>query len=172
MRKFFLLPLVAMATMLLAGCAGYKLGPVKPTYMKHVKTIAVPSFRNETLIPRVEVMMANSVIKQLQQDGTYQVADVKDADAILDCVIAGVDRQAARSLRGNVLATTEYNLQLKIVYTLTDRSTGKPLVQQRTVIGTTSFFVGGDVLQDEQQALPLASEQAAIQIVNQISEGW
>jgi hypothetical protein len=32
--------------------------------------------------------------------------------------------------------------------------------------------VGGDVQQDEQQALPLAAEKAAVQIVSYLSEGW
>ncbi len=67
--------------------------------------------------------------------------------------------------------TTEFNLQMRIEFTLTDRVTGKQLAK-RTVIGTTSFFVGADVQQDEQQALPLAAEKAAVQIVTSVSEGW
>src|ERR1700677_5131507 len=156
MRKFLLLPVAAM---LLAGCAGYHLGPVKPTYLKHVTTIAVPSFKNDTLIPRLEVMLANSVIKQLQQDGTYQVGTMEDSDAILEGTILSIERQPARSLVGNVLATTEFNLDMRVEYTLTDRNTGKVLAK-RQVVGPTSFFVGGDVQQDEQQALPLAAEKA------------
>jgi len=168
MRKFLLLPVAAM---LLAGCAGYHLGPVKPTYLKHVTTIAVPSFKNDTLIPRLEVMLANSVIKQLQQDGTYQVGTMEDSDAILEGTILSIERQPARSLVGNVLATTEFNLDMRVEYTLTDRNTGKVLAK-RQVVGSTSFFVGGDVQQDEQQALPLAAEKAAVQIVSYVSEGW
>jgi PBP1b-binding outer membrane lipoprotein LpoB len=168
MRTWLLLPVAAL---LLAGCAGYHIGPIKPTYLKKVNTIAVPSFKNETLVPRLEVMLANNVISQLQQDGTYQIGTMEDADAILEGKIVSIDRQAARSLVGNVLATTEFNLLLKIDYTLTDRITGKQLAK-RTVIGTTSFFVGGDVQQDEQQALPLAAEKAAVQIVSYLSEGW
>ena len=52
--------------------------------MRGVKKIAVPTFKNDTLEPRVEVLLANAVIKQIQQDGTYQVAREKDADAILE----------------------------------------------------------------------------------------
>lgn len=168
MRKLLLLPVAAM---LLAGCAGYHLGPVKPTYLKNVTTIAVPSFKNNTLLPRMEVLVANSVIKQFQQDGTYQIGTMESSDAILEGTILSIERQPARSLRGNVLATTEFNLDLKIEYTLTERHGGKVLAR-RAVTGTTSFFVGGDVQQDEQQALPLAAEKAAVQIVSYLSEGW
>ncbi|HWB59823.1 MAG TPA: LptE family protein [Chthoniobacteraceae bacterium] len=167
MRKFLFLPLL----MLLAGCAGYHVGPVKPAYLKNVRTIGVPTFRNATLIPRLEVMTANCVIKQLQNDGTFQVAPVEEADAILQGTVTSVQRQPYRSLAGNVLATTEFNLEMRIDYTLTDRLTGKVLAKH-SVIGSSSFFVGGDVQQDEQQALPLAADKAAVQIVTSLSEGW
>ncbi len=168
MKKFSFLPVAAL---LLAGCAGYHIGPVKPTYLRQVKTIAVPSFRNETLLPQLEVMAANCVIRQFQTDGTYEIASTDNADAILQGTVRSVQRQPFRSLVGNVLATTEYELDLTMDYTLTDRVTGKVLVKH-SATGATSFFVGGDVQQDEQQALPLAAEKAAVQIVSYLSEGW
>lgn len=164
-------PLFALLALLLAGCAGYQLGPVKPTYMKGVHTIAVPSFKNETLVPRLEVLLANSVVKQFQQDGTYQVAPENQADAILEGRIASIERLPARALRGNVLATTEFDLLITIDYTLTDRVTGKTITH-RKAIGRTSVFVGADLQQDEQQALPLAADNAAVQIVSILSEGF
>ena len=30
-----------------------------------------PTFKNRTLVPRIEVLVTDTVIKQLQQDGTY-----------------------------------------------------------------------------------------------------
>lgn len=168
MRKFLFLPVAAL---LLAGCAGYHIGPIKPTYLKNVHTIAVPSFKNATLVPRLEVLVANCVIRQFQDDGTYEIGSTENSDAILQGTIRGIDRQPARSLVGNVLETTEFDLNMTIDYTLTDRITGK-LLAKHTVVGSTSFFVGGDVQQDEQQALPLAAEKAAVQVVNYLSEGW
>lgn len=162
---------VFAALLLLAGCAGYHVGPVQPTYMKGYHTIAVPSFHNDTLTPRLEVMMADAVIRQLQQDGTYEVGSESNSDLILQGSVTSIERSPLRALRGNVLATTEFQLDLKVSFTLTDRRTGK-LVKQRAVIGTTTFFVGGDVQQDEQQALPLAAEKAAVQMVSYLSEGW
>ena len=39
-----------------------------------IKTIAVPTIRNETLIPRAEVLVSDTIIRQIQEDGTYQIA--------------------------------------------------------------------------------------------------
>jgi len=166
-----LLPVFAAAILLLSGCAGYHVGPVKPTYMNGINTISVPTLRNGTLVPRLEVPIANIVIKQFQQDGTYQIGSDENSDAILEGTIDKLSLVPTRALRGNVLQTTEFQLQLEIDFRLTSRVTGKELAH-RKVIGTTEFFVGGDLQQDEQQAIPLAAEQAAVQIVSILSEGF
>ena len=161
----------ALAALLLSGCAGYHLGPVKPYYLHEVHSIAVPTFKNNTLMPRVEVLVTDSVIKQLQQDGTFRVASGSgDPDATLHAEILRIGRSPARSVRGNVLATTEFNLTLLVRYSLVGRK--KEPLAGGDVTGTTSFFVSGDVTTDERQALPLAAEQAAQSLVSQISEGW
>lgn len=165
----------AFATLLLAflleGCAGYQLGPATPSYLRQVHAIAVPTFANSTLVPRIEVLVTGTVIKQFQQDGTFRVANADAADATLKGEIVGVSRSPARSVRGNVLSTTEFNLTVTVKYTLLGRD-GKPLGSGGAVSGSTSFFVGSDVSTDERQALPLATEELARHLVSQLSEGW
>ena len=168
MKKAFAPLLLAF---LLGGCAGYKLGPATPGYLRNVHAIAIPTFSNTTLVPRIEVLVTNTVIKQFQQDGTFKIANESAADAVLKCEITGVNRSPARSVRGNVLSTTEFNLTLTVKYTLTGRD-GKVLGSPGGVAGSTSFFVGTDVSTDERQALPLAAEEMARHLVSQLSEGW
>lgn len=156
----------------LGGCAGYHIGPVQPYYLRAVHTIAVPTFGNKTLLPRIAVLVTDSVIKQFQQDGTYRIVGDDRADAILKGDIVQIARNPARSLRGNVLATSEFALYMKVRYSLVDRATGKVLSAPQDVAGTTSFFVGPDITSDERQALPLAAEQLATRLVSQLSEGW
>jgi len=155
----------------LGGCLGYHVGPVKPYYLRDVHTIAVPTFKNRTLVPRIEVLVTDTVIKQLQQDGTFQVTSGDKADATLNGEISLIRRLPARSVRGNVLATTEFSLALSVKYSLTGRD-GKEMVGAKEAVGTTSFFVSSDVTTDERQALPLATEDLATRLVSQLSEGW
>ncbi len=154
-----------------SGCLGYQVGPVKPSVLRDVHVIAVPTFDNKTLLPRIEVLVTNTVIKQLHQDGTFRIAEGDNVDAILQAQITDVTRAAARSVRGNVLATTEFNLSMHVKYSLVTPS-GTVLMPVADVLGTTSFFVGTDVTTDERQALPLAAEELAIHLVTQLSEGW
>jgi outer membrane lipopolysaccharide assembly protein LptE/RlpB len=163
-------PLLLLLAVLLQGCGGYQLGPATPAYLKHIKSIAVPTFGNTTLMPRIEVLVTNTVIKQFQQDGTFRIASADSADATLKGEIAAVSRAPARSVRGNVLSTTEFALVVTVKYTLIGRD-GKVLAPG-AVSGSTSFFVGHDVNTDERQALPLAAEELARHLVSQLSEGW
>ena len=155
----------------LSGCLGYHVGPVKPYYLRDVHSIAVPTFKNRTLLPRIEVLVTDTVIKQLQQDGTFQIASGDNADATLSGEVYRIIRQPARSVRGNVLATTEFALTLSVKYSLTGKN-GELLAPLSEAVGTTSFFVSSDVTTDERQALPLATEDLATRLVSQISEGW
>ena len=82
----------------LGGCAGYSVGPIQPYYLRSVHSIAVPTFENRTFIPRISVLVTDSVIKQFQQDGTYRIAGDDQADAILKGEITRITRAPARSV--------------------------------------------------------------------------
>ena len=161
----------ALVCLCLSGCLGYRIGPAKLYYLSDVHTIAIPTFTNKTLIPRVEVLVTGTVIKQFQQDGTFRIGNSDNADATLKGEIIRISRSPARSVRGNVLATSEFNLAMRVRYHLVG-SDGKPLGPSGEVVGTTSFFVGTDVTTDERQALPLATEELANRLVTQLSEGF
>jgi Lipopolysaccharide-assembly len=169
-----------LAALLCVSC-GYQVGPVKPTKMLNIRRICVKNFKNETLEPRMEAMLASAIIKQLQLDGTYQVTDESHADAILQGALTRIDRVPSRVVRGNVLQSSEYRLTLTGNYRLTTARTGTVL-DERPVTGTADFFVsagssGSDLLtadsaRDERQAMPLAVENLATRISSHISEGW
>ena len=163
-----------------SGCLGYTIGPIKPHYLSDVHTIAVPVFKNETLIPRIEVLVTDSVIKQFQQDGTFKIGNESNSDAILKAEISRITRAPARSERGNVLSTAEFNLVMRVKYRLVGPD-GKVIGAPGEVTGTTSFFrqvtddgqlQSGDLVSNERQAIPLAAEELAGHLVTQLSEGW
>ena len=159
-----------LAVFLLAGC-GYKLGEIRPTPMRSVRTLAVPTFKNRTYEPRIEVLMADTMIKQLQQDGTYTIVSDDTADAIVYCTVNKVERRSLRSVQNNVLATSEFGLSLEISYEVVERVTGIVLMQGR-LRGNTSFFSNSDLQTTERQALPVAARNAAIEMTTRLSEGW
>ena len=163
--------LLALAAFCLTGCAGYHIGPIQPKFMSGIKTIAVPTFRNDTLYPRIEVLVADRVIKQLQEDGTYRVDTEDRADATLEGTIKRIERRPSRSLVGNTFATEEFTLTVFVSFSLRKRGS-TAVLDQRLIAGQTSFFVSSDVNQEERQAMPLAIQDAAVHLVTALSEGW
>src|SRR5689334_774599 len=154
-----------------AGCAGYTVGPIQPTFMKDIHRVAVPIFENHTVEPDIEALATTTLIKQLQQDGTYQVTGADQADAEIKGIITDVVRSQARSVTGNVLASSEFNLTVRIHLEVLSVHTNA-VVAQRDVEGTSRFFVQNDVTSQERQAIPLAVEDASVQAASFLSEGW
>jgi outer membrane lipopolysaccharide assembly protein LptE/RlpB len=159
----------------LSGC-GYHLGEIKPTPMRRVTTIAVPSFKNETLLPRVEAQTADAVAKQFQQDGTYRIESSDQADAILEGTIVSVERQPMRVFANNVLQTSEFELTVTVNYRVLDRITGAVLMEGKAV-GVTPFFteadrVNSDLVTNENMNYPIAAQRMAEKLVGKVAEGW
>lgn len=159
-----------LVAFLLSGC-GYKLGEIRPTPMRSVRTLAVPTFKNNTYEPRIEVLVADTVIKQLQQDGTYTIVSDDTADAILYGTVTKIERRSLRSVQNNVLATSEFGLTLTVSYEVIDRVSGAILMKS-IVQGDTSFFSNNDLQTTERQAIPLAAQRLAVDLSAALTEGW
>jgi len=164
------LSLLLLLTAFVSGC-GYHLGEIRPTPMRSIRTLAIPTFKNKTYEPMIEVLTADTVIKQFQTDGTYTIVSDDIADAIVYGTITRVERRSERSVQNNVLATAEFNLNLEVTYEVVDRVTGRSLMRG-TVTGKTSFFSNSDLQTTERQAIPLAAADAGQQLVVKLSEGW
>ena len=168
---YFLLPLV----LALSGC-GYHVGEIKPTPMRRITTIAVNTFGNETLLPRVEAQTADAVVKQFQQDGTYKIESADRADAVVKGVIEKVERRPLRVFASNVLQTSEFQLILTVRFSVFDRVTGALLMSGKAV-GTTPFFsesdrVNSDLVTNQNRNYPTAAQRMAESLVSRVSEGW
>lgn len=158
-----------LAVLLLAGC--YTLGETKPAMMRDIATLSVPVSKNTTLEPNVEAMLADTIIKQIQSDGTYAIDSNDRADAIVYTILKELERKPARSVRGNIIATSEYLLVATIEFRVVEQSTGRVLMSGQ-VQGRTSFFTTPDLQTAESQAMPLAFADAAVRLTSRLSEGF
>lgn len=171
MIRVTILGLTAIGALFLSGCAGYKLGPVKPTELADIQTLAVPTFMNDTLEPRVSVMVTNQVIKTFQNDGSYKIASLETADAVLRGRIELIDRRQARGARTEVLRTRELEVTLNIQYSVEHAETGAVLAKGVSR-GRSTVFLDPNFQLSERQAIQKASEEAALRLVSNISEGF
>lgn len=162
--------LLALAAAMLSGCC-YTLGDARPAMLRGITTLSVPVSKNQTLEPNVEALLADTITKALQTDGTYKIAYSDRADAVLNTTLVSAQRMPARSLRGNVIATSEYILRTTVHYDVVEQSTSRSL-SSGDVTGQTSFFVTADLQTDETQAMPLAFSDTANKLASRLSEGF
>jgi hypothetical protein len=144
--------------------------------MRRVTTVAVPTFKNNTLLPRIEAQTADAVAKQFQQDGTYRLESSDQADVIVEGTIVSVDRLPMRIFASNVLQTSEFELTLRVKYRVIDRVTGAVLMEGNAV-GVTPFFseadlVNSDLVTNQNMNYPIAAQRMAEHLVSKVAEGW
>lgn len=169
MNKLALL-LAPLAITVLTNCAGYQLGSSKPSQLANVTKLAVPTFKNDTLEPRIEVLVTNAVIKRLQMDGAYQIVSRDKADAVLEAKIEDIERSQFRSARLNTLQSSEILMRLRVNYKIVDNA-GTELISGQE--GAQSNIVMDPSVQiTERQGLADAAERLAIAVASRISEGW
>lgn len=167
MSRFSLFVLIALG---LTGC-GYKLGEIRPTPMRSVRSLAVPNFKNDTYESRIEILFADTLSKTLQQDGTYRIVPSDQADAVLYCTLTRIERSPLRAVQNNVLATSEYGLTVYCRYEVVHQGTGAVL-KSGTAIGRGSFFSGNDLQTIQRQGLSNTAADLALNLATTLTEGW
>jgi hypothetical protein len=155
--------------MFISGCAGYHIGPVTKTSFH---SIAVPMFRNETLVPQVEAQISNAVIQRLQQDGSVRIESRSQADAVLIGTVLRYERMALRSLRTDSGVPREYRITITVHVEARDRRTGETVLKPTDVVGTSDVFIGEDQQSAEYQALPLVADDIAKRVTGLLVESW
>jgi hypothetical protein len=158
-----------LGIVLLSGCAGYKLGPVRKT---EYRSVAVPMFKNRTLKPQMEAQVTNAIIKRLQTDGSLAVRSVDDADVIVQGEIILYDRAMLRGQRLDTTVPSELRLLIHARIEAHDRVTGAVVVPPTVVFGSADTFVGADQQTAELQALPLIADDLAKKAVSLLVERW
>jgi hypothetical protein len=161
--------LPAIAALLLAGCAGYHLGPVNGAEAK-ARSIEVHPFNNQTLQPRLGDAITQSLRERLQTDATYRLATHGDGDV----QVSGEVRQYTRHGLGylNTDVSTPENFRVDVVAHVTarDRISGK-VILDKEVKGHTFVHVGNDLASAESEAMPLLAEDLALNIAELLTEG-
>ena len=159
----------ALTAGLLAGCAGYRLGPTNGL-SPSARSVQINPIANQTVEPRLAEAVTAALRKQFQRDATYRLATRNDGDVIVTGVITRYDRKELSFLPDDVLTVADYRVSLTAQITARERLSGRVLLDQ-PVTGQTMLRVGSDLAGAERQALPLLAEDLAKNALSLIAEG-
>jgi hypothetical protein len=160
---------VSVAAALLAGCAGYHLGPVNGAVAGE-KSVEVLPFNNQTLQPRLGDAVTQALRERLQTDATYHLATHGPGDVVVSGVIMRYNREGLSYLNHDVTTTENYQVGIVAHVVARESATGKVLFD-KNVKGYTLVHVGADLADSERQSLPLLAEDLARNVTELLTEG-
>jgi hypothetical protein len=158
-----------VAAGILAGCAGYRLGPTSGVAARE-KSIQVNAFQNTTLEPRLIEYVTSALRRNLQQEGTFRLDTHGDGDIVISGVIIQFDRSGLSYQPTDVITARDYGLTMVAKVTAVERSTGRVLLD-REVGGRTTVIVGTDLPSAERQAVPLLADDLARNLTSLLVDG-
>jgi len=128
-----------LAAVVLAGC-GYG---TRGSLPDHIKTVAVPIFKNRTLEPGVESAITSGVVNAFSSGGRVKVVPIDQADAILQGEVVSYSLDGlAFDQTANVRA---YRLRVVLNVEFRDVRKSAMLWRQEGLSETSDFQVQGQV---------------------------
>jgi outer membrane lipopolysaccharide assembly protein LptE/RlpB len=103
----------------LCGC-GYQLTGKATHLPAGVTSLAIPTFRNQTLEPGIEVPLTQSFLREFMFDGRVKVLSPKEADTILEGIIKAFRIQSVSYNESGFVQ--EYQVLVTVELTLTKSS--------------------------------------------------
>ena len=133
--------LALLAAMAAAGCSSYSW---KPSVPESMRTVSVPTMRNESDVTELGAVMSRQLLREFQREGTFSVRAV--GDAALE--IQGIVKKSSAASRGydrrSGLKMASYEMSAEVEISVIDKRNGKVLVNNRIYVPTTSYTSGQD----------------------------
>lgn len=151
---------------LVCGCgANYRWRPSVPA---DVRTVAVPTFRNESELQEVGAVAARQVLREFQREGTFKIRPVGDAALEIQGTVVSAGGGSVAYDRRSGLRISSYELTGEFSVSVIDKRAGKVLVDNRRYTARASFAVGQDLTTAQRDASGRMAEDLARQVVDDV----
>ena len=169
---------MSLIFVLVSSCVLSSCGYTQKAHLPNdIKTIAVPTFKNEipprdqfAYQPGLEIELTNAIRDRFIFDGNLKVVDESKADAILEGSIVSYEQEGLRFDR--LESVDEYRLFLVVKFKLIDRRTKKVLIEEPNFSGRTEFFVSQRPGSNRKKTTDSATFDLARSLVDRIVEEW
>lgn len=160
MKRF---AMAAFAALTVCGCANYSWKPAIPEDMR---TVAVPTFLNESTVTELGSAIATQTLREFQREGTFKIRPAGESAVEIQGIVRESDSRSVAYARKTGERNREYRLRATAVVSIIDKKSGKVVVDNRRYTASTSFIAGDDILTGERDAANRLAEEFARQIVD------
>ena len=159
--------LAALCAVMLAGCAGYSWTSAVP---QDRRTVAVPTFRNESSVTELGSAITRQTLREFQREGTYSIRTVGDSALEVQGVVRDSHSRTVAYGRTTGDRNREHRLSATAVVSFIDKTSGRVLVDNRVYKADVTFLASDDILTGERDAAGRLAEEFAQQIVDDALE--
>ena len=132
----------ALAGVVLGGCgANYTWRPGVPQGMR---TVAVPTFRNESELQEVGAVASRQVLREFQREGTFKIAMQGDAALEVQGTVVSVSGGAVSYSRRFATRLASCEATANATVTFVDKRRGRVLVNNRPYTAVATYVSGQD----------------------------
>jgi len=154
-----------VALFLLAGC-GSTYGWRRSSVPADVRTVCVPTFRNEADVSELGALAARQILREFQREGTFKIRSEEDAvieiQGVVKSASAGVGAYDRRS--GSRKASYVFSAQVEV--SVVDKRSRRVLVDNRMFNASAAFTAGSDLATAKRDASGRLMEDLARQVVD------
>ncbi len=155
--------IAAFAAAVCCGCANYSWKPAVPQDMR---TVSVPTFRNESGVTGLGSAITTQTLREFQREGTYAIRPVGESAIEVQGIVRESDSRSVAYARKTGERNREHRLHATAIVSFIDKKSGRVLVDNRKYTATASFLAGDDILTGERDAAGRLAEDFARQIVD------
>lgn len=140
------------------GC-GYQMVGKETQHPSGLNSIAIPTFKNETFEPGIEIPLTQAFLREFIQDRRLRVVDRMQADTILEGTIKSFSITSVSYDRSGYVKEYQANLLLNLLFR---KQTGEVLWEEKNLSETRWFRASSEVLTHE------ANKHVAIQQIGRL----
>lgn len=161
---------MAPALALLAGCTAYTWTSPIPA---DKRTVAVPTFRNESSVTEMGSVLTRQILREFQREGTMKIAAVGDSAYEVQGVVTSSGSTSAAYETRRIVRDREFRLTVRAKVSVIDKTTGAVVVGDRVYQADTTYLTSSDRLTAERDASGRVAEELARQIVDDVvARNW
>jgi len=138
----------------------------RPSVPQDMRTVSVPTFRNESDVSELGSIAARQLLREFQREGTFKIR--RSEDAALE--IQGVVLKAATDLgaydRRSGMRMASYDFVAEAQVSVIDRRRGKVLVNNRRYVAQTVLTAGQDLTTARRDASGRLMDDLSRQVVD------
>jgi hypothetical protein len=148
---------------LMLACCGYSVHALLPP---HLKTIFVQPVENQTVQPNLDVQLTNLLIQGFARDGSLRIADLKQANILLQCKLNGYEKLPQTYGANQEITTWRVTLQAEVE--------AQDEVKSQTLwSGSVPVTINYDAAtQTEDQGIELGLEKLSSEIIRRTLIAW